>query len=110
MNSIAEKEMANLPKEVKKQLPSEYGCEILLEKTTLQQANDPSYPLDANFVYYTVDGKDYIDLCRSSKKVNIFDMYYDNYGPGSVKKIEWGPGKVNPKIWGYKPPESKRRK
>ena len=102
--------MANWNKDTKKQLPSEYGCEILLEKTTLQQANDPSYPLDANLVYYTVDGQDYIDLCRSSKKVNIFDMYYDKYGPGSVKNITWGYGKVNPKIWGYKPPEPKRRK
>ena len=37
-------------------------------------------------------------------------MYYDKFGPGVVKKIDWGYGRVSPKIWGYKSPEKKRRK
>jgi hypothetical protein len=37
-------------------------------------------------------------------------MYYDKYGPGAVKKIDFGYGRTNPKLWGYKQPEKKKRK
>ena len=57
---------------------------------------------------YTVDGKDFLDVTRSCKMVNIFDMYYDRYG--NVKKIDFGMGTVNPHQWGYKPPEKKKRR
>jgi len=43
--------------EEKKDIPSRYGCEILLEKATLQQLKDPSFPLDANIVTYIVNGE-----------------------------------------------------
>ena len=42
--------------------------------------------------------------------VHIFDMYYDRYGKGAVKAIDFGYGSVNPKMWGYKAPEKKKRK
>ena len=90
-------------------VPSKYGCEILLEKATLQQLKDPSFPLDANIVTYIVNGETYMDLCRGSK-VKIFDLYFDKFGHGSVQKIAWGYGKVSPRIWGYKAPEKKKRK
>ena len=90
-------------------LPHEYGCEILLEKTNIIQAKDPSFPNDAYIVWYVVDGEEFLDLTRGSR-VRIFDMYYDKYGPGSVKKIDWGYGRVNPKLWGYKQPEKKKKK
>ena len=90
-------------------VPSQYGCEILLEKATLQQLKDPSFPLDAHIVTYIVKGETYTDLCRGSK-VRIFDLYFDKFGHGAVQKIAWGYGKVSPKIWGYKAPEKKKRK
>ena len=40
------------------------------------------------------------DLVRCHGKVNIFDMYYDKFGAGSIVSIEYGPGTVSPKTWG----------
>jgi hypothetical protein len=102
--------MAEILKKEKKVLPHEYGCEILLEKTAIEKTKDASFPSDAYLVWYVVDGKECIDLCRAAKKVSLFDMYYDKYGPGSVQKIDFGYGRVNPKLWGYKAPEKKKRK
>ena len=91
-------------------LPHEYGCEVLLEKTTLEKVKDPSFPNDAYLIWYLDDDKQHIDLVRCRKKVNLFDMYYDKYGPGSVQKIDFGYGRVNPRVWGYKEPEKNKRK
>jgi len=95
--------------EEKTTLPPRYGCQILLENTTIERAKDPSFPNDAYLIWYEVDGKTYIDLCRGTR-VKVFDLYYDKFGPGSVKKIDFGYGRTNPKIWGYKQPEKKKRK
>jgi hypothetical protein len=103
-------EMADNTENRKIVLPHEYGCEILLEKTTLNKAKDSSFPNDAYLVWYIVDGEECIDLTRGAKRVNLFDMYYDKYGPGSVKKIDFGYGRVNPKLWGYKQPEKKKKR
>jgi hypothetical protein len=91
-------------------LPHEYGCEILLEKTTLGKAKDSSFPNDAYLIWYINDGQECIDLTRAAKRVNLFDMYYDKYGPGAVQKIDFGYGRVNPKLWGYKQPEKKKKR
>jgi len=104
------KKMAESKSKISKVLPHEYGCEILLEKTTLEKAKDSSLPNDAYLIWYILDGEEYLDLTRCPKRVNLFDMYYDKYGPGSVQKIDFGYGRVNPKLWGYKQPEKKKRK
>ena len=106
----AKKKMAESPKNEKQILPHEYGCQILLEKTTLEKAKDTSFPNDAYLIWYIVDGKQYLDLTRCHKRVNLFDMYYDKYGPGSVQRIDFGYGRTNPRLWGYKQPEKKKRK
>ncbi len=103
------KKMAEYSKKEKQILPHEYGCEVLLEKTTLGKAKDASFPNDAYLIWYTVDDESHIDLVRGSR-VRIFDMYYDQYGSGVVQKIDFGYGRTNPKIWGYKQPEKKKRK
>jgi hypothetical protein len=110
MTAVAEKKMAGRKNNDSFINASNYGCQVLLEKTTLQQAKDPSFPSDAYLIWYIDCGKECIDLCRTSKRVNLFDMYYDKYGPGSVRKIDFGYGRVNPKLWGYKAPEKKKRK
>jgi hypothetical protein len=103
-------EMADNTENRKIVLPHEYGCEILLEKTTLNKAKDSSFPNDAYLVWYILDEEECIDLTRGAKRVNLFDMYYDKYGPGSVQKIDFGYGRVNPKLWGYKQPEKKKKR
>jgi len=110
MTVVVEKEkMANSPREENTNIPSSYGCEILLEKSTLEQVKDPSFPSDAYLIWYELEDKEYIDLVRG-KRVSIFDFYYDKYGPGVVKKIDFGYGRTNPKLWGYKAPDKKKRK
>lgn len=104
-----EKNMAEYGKEDKVITPFNYGCEILLEKTTIEKAKDSSFPNDAYLVWYIDDDKTCIDLTRGTR-VRIFDLYYDKFGPGSVQKIDFGYGRTNPKIWGYKAPDKKKRK
>ena len=89
--------------------PSDYSCQILQEKTTLEAANDKSLPNDARLVWYIVDGVEYIDLTRCRKTVELFDMYYDKYGKGAVQKIDFGYGQVSPKLWGYKSKDKKKK-
>lgn len=101
--------MAEYPKEEKNVLPSNYGCDILLEKTTVNQAKDTSFPNDAYLIWYSVEDKTHIDLVRGSR-TRIFNMYYDKYGPGAVQKIDFGYGRTNPKLWGYKQPEKKKKR
>jgi hypothetical protein len=109
MTQVAEKKMAQWTPEEKKKIPSQYGCEILFERTTLQQIKNPSLPSDAYIVIYRVNDETFMDLCRGSR-VKIFDMYYDKFGPESVQKIDWGYGRLNPKLWGYKVSEGKKKK
>ena len=90
--------------------PNDYSCEILLEKTTSETANDKKLPTDAFNITYVVDGKKHLDVARSAKMVNIFDLYCDKYGKGAVQRIEYGHGNVNPSQWGYKQPEKKKRR
>ena len=90
--------------------PSDYWCEIVLEKTTQEKALDRSLPTDAFNVTYVVEGQTYLDVTRSEKMVNVFDMYYDRYGKGSVQKIDYGHGTIRPNLWGVKAPEKKKRR
>ena len=75
---------------------SEYSCQVLLEKCTLDQAKDKSFPTDARIVRYKVDDKDYIDVARSAKASNIFDLYFDTYGMGALQAIDYGYGTISP--------------
>jgi hypothetical protein len=105
-----EKEMAEFGTENSQINPSDYSCQILQEKTTLEAANDKSLPNDARLVWYIVDGVEYIDLTRCRKTVELFDMYYDKYGKGAVQRIDFGYGTVNPKLWGYKSKDKDKKR
>ena len=100
--------MAESKRKEKDILPSKYGCEILLQETTIEKAKDSSFPNDAYLIWYNIDDKQCIDLVRGTR-TRIFDMYYDKYGPGVVQKIDFGYGRTNPKLWGYKQPEKKKK-
>jgi len=108
-----ENQVAEEPKKPEKKFDtSAYSCEIILEKTTKEKADDRQLPTDAFNVFYTVDGKEHLDVTRSEKMVNVFDMYYDRYGKDVVQKIDYGAGTIRPNLWGVKksPEKKKRRK
>ena len=109
---VAEEEVvADKGEEVVAELkPSDYQCEVLLEKTTKDKAEDKKFPSDAYIIKYNADGKECVDVTRSAKPSNIFDLYYDKYGKGALQAIDWGYGTINPSQWGYKQPEKKRRR
>jgi len=90
-------------------LRTRYGCEILKHNCTLEEAKVTNVPKDAYIVTYVLNGKLCYDLTRSGKRVSVFDMYYDTMG-NVILSIEWGYGKINPRLWGYKSPEKKKRK
>ena len=96
-------------KEENKIKPEDYSCQVLLENTTLEKANDKSFPSDGYLVWYNIEGKELLDVTRSSKMSNVFDMYYDKYGK-ELKRIEWGFGTINPSQWGYKQSEKKKKR
>jgi len=86
-----------------------YSSQVLLENTTLEKAKNKKFPSDTFLVWYNVDGKELLDVARSYKRVNIFDMYYDKYKK-DLKRIEWGYGTINPTMWGYKQPDKKKKR
>ena len=100
---------AEPPKQIENNT-SQYSCQIVLEKTTPDKAQDKQLPSDAFNVTYVVDGKEHLDVTRSEKMANVFDMYYDKYGKGAVQSIKYGHGTIRPNLWNVKPPERKRRK
>ena len=69
---------AEPPKKIEK-TTSQYSCQIVLENTTPEKANDRQLPSDAFNVTYIVDGKEHLDVTRSEKMAYVFDMYYDKY-------------------------------
>ena len=105
-----DKKVEDQKKEESKFKPSDYWCDIILEKTTQEKALDRKLPTDAFNVTYVVEGQTYLDVTRSEKMVNVFDMYYDRYGKGSVQKIDYGHGTIRPNLWGNKPPQKKKRR
>ena len=66
--AVAEEEKKE---ELSKINPKDYSCEVILEKTTKDKANDRKLPSDAFNVYYIVDGEDRLDVTRSGKMVNL---------------------------------------
>ena len=102
-----------LKKPEKKFDTSAYSCQIILEKTTIDKAQDRSLPTDAFNVTYVVEGETRLDVTRSEKMMNVFDLYYDRYGKGAVQSITYGHGTIRPNLWGVKatpPKKGKKRK
>ena len=93
--------------------PADYWCDVILEKTTREKAEDRGLPTDAFNVTYVVEGETRLDVTRSEKMANVFDLYYDRYGKGAIQKIDYGHGTIRPNLWGIKatpPKKGKKRK
>ena len=96
------------PKE-KEDLSSKYSTSLIKENCNSEELKDKSLPSDAYIVTYKVGDEVRNDLVRCHAKVNIFDMYYDKFGAGSIVSIEYWPGIASPKTWGL-PVASKPKK
>jgi hypothetical protein len=72
-------------------------------------AKDRTLPYSAYLVEYESEGEISYDIVNSQKKVEIFDYYWDKYREG-LKSFKQTEGRVNPKLWGEKPKEAKKKK
>ena len=83
------------PKE-KEDLSSKYSTSLIKENCNEEELKDKSLPSDAYIVTYKIGDAVRNDLVRCHAKVNIFDMYYDKFGAGSIVSIEYGTGIASP--------------
>ena len=97
------------PKE-KEDLSTRYSTSLIKENCNQEEMSDKTLPSDAYIVTYKIQGEVRNDLVRCHAKVNIFDMYYDKFGAGSIVDIRYGPGTVNPKTWGAAQAPTKPKK
>ncbi len=82
---------------------------IINQNCDPEQAKDSSLPYSCYLVEYKVNGESCFDLVITGKQVDIFDHYYDQYGKDFVGFTQ-SEGKINPKLWGYTPNDSKKKK
>ena len=82
---------------------------ILYEDCDPSLADDRSLPHTAYLVEYKKDGMSHYDIVMAGKRVDIFDYYWDKYRHDFVT-MNQSEGRTNPKLWGNKPPETKKRK
>ncbi len=86
-------------------------CKLLIENASEDDVKNPDIPTDSFIVHYKKSGssKEIIDICRGSKMVDVFDFYYDKHGKGSINKITFSNGKINPRMWNVPKPEEKEK-
>lgn len=96
--------------EEKTNLQKKYSCQLLLENATPEQLKDKNQPSDAMIITYEFGGSKYCDLIRG-RRGDIFDLYYDYFGTGVVKSIDFGSGTISPTLWKYaQKPQTKKKK
>ena len=71
---------------------------ILQEDCSPAAAEDRTLPHTAYLVTYEVNGIVKYDIAMGSKKVDIFDHYWDNYKNDLINIIQTE-GRANPKLW-----------
>ena len=94
----------------KEQLGNKYSTELLTENCNDEQKTNKYLPSDAYLVTYKHEEELRSDLVRSPSRINLFDMYYDKFGASTLVSIEYGPGTMNPKLWGLEKPSKPRRR
>ena len=84
---------------------------ILFENCDPDKAEDRTLPNNSFLVEYKVDegAVSSYDIAAAAKQSEIFDHYYDKYKKGFVT-MNQTEGRINPKLYGVKPPETKKRK
>lgn len=82
---------------------------ILHENCDPSLADDKSLPYTSYLVEYVIGKTIQYDLVMANKQVDIFDYYWDKYREDLLAFTQTQ-GKINPKLWGYKKPEGKKKK
>ena len=84
---------------------------ILFENCDPERAEDRELPNNSFLVEYKVDGgaTSSYDIAAAAKQSEIFDHYYDKFKKDFVT-MKQAEGRINPKLWGVKAPESKKKK
>ena len=108
IDKVREKHMDHWTPAEKETCKSRYGCEIMIENGSYEDVRTKEAPNDAYIIKYLVDDEVCYDLTRGSR-IKLFDMYWDKFRE-NLKHIDFGYGRYNPKTWGYKAPEKKKRK
>jgi len=88
--------------------PSSYNITILMQDCSPDDAKNPELPSDAYLVTYKLDGSIRFDITRG-KQVDMFDYYWDNYREDFVG-WKWADGRVNPKLYGSRQKEDKKKR
>ena len=81
---------------------------ILQKDCDRSLGDDRSLPNTCYVVEYYSDGSKHYDLVVSSKQVDIFDHYYDEYKEGFITMYQ-SAGTANPKLWGSTPNDKKKK-
>lgn len=85
------------------------NIKILHQNCDPELANDRSLPYTAYIVEYEIDEGIVYDIVICNKKTDIFDHYWDKYREG-LRGFKQTEGRVNPKLWGSQPKETKKGK
>jgi hypothetical protein len=85
------------------------GVQLLHQDCDPSLSTDKSLPYTAYLVEYVETETTKFDIVIAVKKVDIFDYYWDKYKVGFVNMTQTE-GRSNPKMWGNKPPETKKKK
>lgn len=85
------------------------SIKILHQNCDPELAKDRNLPYTAYIVKYEIDEAMCYDIVICNKKTDIFDHYWDKYREG-LKEFKQTEGRVNPKLWGIAPKETKKGK
>lgn len=83
------------------------GINVINVDCNSNVAVDKTLPRDSYLVTYVENNQEKCDIVQGLQ-VDIFDHYWDKYQ--NVKGIVWTEGTANPKMWGYEPKDSKKKK
>jgi hypothetical protein len=86
------------------------SVKILHKDCDLSVANNRDLPYDSYVVTYIEDGRTCYDIVQPRKRIDIFDYYWDHYREDFKPPWRQSEGRVNPKLWGCQPKESKKKK
>ena len=81
---------------------------LLHEDCDITLADDRTLPYTAYLVTYKVNEVLKYDIVITDKKCDIFDHYWDKYREGFIS-FKQSEGRANPRLWGNKPKETKKR-
>lgn len=81
---------------------------ILHQSCDPEISKDKTLPRDSFLVTYLNDNEVCHDIVRSGSQVEVFDYYHDK--SYTVKGIQWTEGTVHPKMYGYVPKDSKKKR